>query len=197
MIVNSLRPYRWTFVLGVAFLGGFLWDATFSDGYGLLFVFFSLACFVVGSVIGLLSAKPPRLRDVLYPVAIFLFSCLLFFPTIELGGYFRNRIFLTHLSKFKEVTDFLVRDEREKRNSDVFITVVALPSGYSNLHVSDYVRIDSTKENISVRYTTRDSNALSHRGFMYRSDDSPAALRKEYPHTGYSHLAPHWFYFSE
>jgi hypothetical protein len=56
------------------------------------------------------------------------------------------------------------------------------------------VRIDATKTNITVRCIVRNSSALSHRGYMYRSDDHSAALQKEFPHTGYTRLAPHWFF---
>jgi hypothetical protein len=38
---------------------------------------------------------------------------------------------------------------------------------------------------------------LSHRGYMYRSDDDPLALSKEFPSTGYTQVAPHWFFYSE
>ncbi len=32
---------------------------------------------------------------------------------------------------------------------------------------------------------------------MYRSDDNPMALSSEYSNTGYTRVAPHWFFFSE
>ena len=101
------------------------------------------------------------------------------------------------LSRFQEVTNLLVKDEMAKINGDVISTVVSLPPNYSDLKVLDKVLIRSTKENITVRYALRNSNALSHRGYMYRSDDNSAALSKEYPKTGYTRVAPHWFFFSD
>ncbi len=75
--------------------------------------------------------------------------------------------------------------------------VVSLPPGFSDLNVADYVLISSAKGNITVRYSVKNSNALSHSGFMYHSDDSEIDLSKAYPKTGYTNLAPHWFFFSE
>jgi len=101
------------------------------------------------------------------------------------------------LSRFQEVTNLLIKDEMAKAKGDVFSIAVSLPPSYSNLRVLNTVLIKSTKENITVRYAVRDSNALSHRGYMYRSDDNPVALSKEYSNTGYTRVAPHWFFFSE
>jgi hypothetical protein len=60
-----------------------------------------------------------------------------------------------------------------------------------------YVLINSTKGNVTVRYISRDSSALGHRGYMYRSDDNPVALEREFLRMGYTRLAPHWFFFSD
>jgi hypothetical protein len=101
------------------------------------------------------------------------------------------------LSEFQQITDKLIREEWAKPHPDSFIAIATLPPGNSNLRVLNNVRIDAAKGSITLRYIVRNSSALSHRGYMYRSDDNPATIEKEFPHTGYTHLAPHWFYFSE
>jgi hypothetical protein len=138
-----------------------------------------------------------RSKPAFYRVLINAMIVLLLIPAVRFGGYLQDRLFLMHLSKFQQITDTLVRDELVKPHPDTFVTIATLPKGNSNLHVRDTVKIDVTKESITVRYVVRDSSALSHRGYMYRSDDNPTALEKEFPHTGYAHLVPHWFYFSE
>lgn len=197
IITMKLLPYKWTCLVGVAFLGSLLWSVTFSDGFSDLFVFLFLGCFFVSIVVSLVLGVARRSKDNLYRILINVIFCLLIFPTISVGGSLRDRIFLMRLSKFQEVTNLLIKDQMAKTNGDVFSTVVALPPSYSSLHVLDKVLIRSTKENITVRYAARDSNALSHSGYMYRSDDNPSALSKEYPRTGYTRVAPHWFFFSE
>ena len=193
----KLLAYKWTWLFGVAFLGSLLWSATSCDGisslFVLLFVVFFLGSIVASLVIGITQGS----RVALYRVVLNVIFCLLLFPTIRLGGFFQNRLFLTRLSRFQEVTSLLVKDEVDKANGDTFTAVVSLPPKFSNLNVADRVLINATKKNITVRYSMRDSNALSTRGYMYRSDDDPMALSKEFPKTGYTHVAPHWFFFSE
>jgi hypothetical protein len=138
-----------------------------------------------------------RSKDAFYRILVNIVFCLLLVPTISLAGSLRDRLFLMRLPRFQEVTNLLIKDEVAKTNGDVFSTVISLPPGYSNINVLDRVLISSTKENITVRYALRNSNALSHRGYMYRSDDNPMALSMEYPNVGYTRVAPHWFFFSE
>jgi hypothetical protein len=104
---------------------------------------------------------------------------------------------LRHLPRFQQITDVLIRDERAKANAEAFLVAVKLPPAYRDLDVGDTVLIDSRKENVTVRYITRDSSALGHRGYLYALDDSPAGLLNEYPSLGYHRLAPHWFFFSD
>ncbi len=197
MMTIKLWPYKWTCLVGVAFLGSLLWSVTFTDGFSDLFVFLFLGCFFVSIVVSLVLGVARRSKDALYRILINVIFCLLIFPTISVGGSLRDRLFLMRLSRFQEVTNLLIKDEMAKAKGDVFSIAVSLPPSYSNLRVLNTVLIKSTKENITVRYAVRDSNALSHRGYMYRSDDNPVALSKEYPNTGYTRVAPHWFFFSE
>jgi hypothetical protein len=95
------------------------------------------------------------------------------------------------LSEFQQITDKLIREEWAKPHPDSFIAIATLPPGNSNLRVLNNVRIDAAKGSITLRYIVRNSSALSHRGYRYRSDDNPATIEKEFPHTGYTHLAPH------
>jgi hypothetical protein len=193
----KLLAYKWTWLFGVAFLGSLLWSVTFCDGFSDLFVLLFLVVFFASIVASVVIGVNQRSKVALYRVLLNVIFCLLLFPTIRLGGFLRDRLFLTRLSRFQEVTSLLVKDEVAKANGDAFYAVVSLPPGFSNLNVSDRVLINATKKNITVRYSMRDSNALSTRGYMYRSDDDPTALGKEFPKTGYTQVAPHWFFFSE
>ena len=196
MTIRSF-PYKWTSLVGVGSLGSLLWSVTFSSGLSDLFFFLFLVCFLVSIVASVVIGATRRSRDALYRILINIIFCLLFFPTIRLGGALRDRLFLTRLSRFQEVTDFLIENERPNANGDSFSIIVPLPPVYSNLNVKDKVHINSKKENITVRYFTCNSNALWHGGYMYRSDDNPTTLSKEYPRLGYTRVAPHWFFVSE
>jgi hypothetical protein len=190
-------PFKWTCLIAFAFLGSLLISCALQDGYSDLFFFALLPCFLVSIFVSFFLGIADRSKKAVYRILINVVVCLLFLPTIHFGTYVRDRIFLTHISRFQEAADRLIKEEKDKENSEVFSTAVPLPAGYSDLDVLDIAKITSTKENITVRFLVRDSNALSHRGYMYRSDDDPAALHKEFPHTGYTHVAPHWFFFSE
>jgi hypothetical protein len=196
MTLKSI-PYKSTSLVGVALLGSLLWVGTFHDGLLDFWVIFLLFCFLASVIVSLVLAVARRTRDAFYRVAINLVVVLLLFPTMNLGGHLRDRIFLWRLPKFQAATDVLKESEAAKAETANSSIMVPLPPGYSNLGVKDRVQISSTKRNMTVRYFDRDSNALGHSGYMYRSDDDPTELSKEYPKTGYTRVAPHWFYFSE
>jgi hypothetical protein len=196
MFANLLH-YKWTYLVGLALLIALVWSGTLSDGYSDLIVFFFLSCFFTSIVASIVLLVAHRSKTALYRVLINVIIALLLIPAMRLGGFLQNRLFLAHLSEFQQITDKLIREEEAKPHPDSFIAIATLPPGNSNLRVLNNVRIDATKTNITVRYIVRNSSALSHRGYMYRSDDDPAALQKEFPHTGYTYLAPHWFFFSE
>ncbi len=193
----KLFPYPWTCLVGVAFLGSLLWSVTFCDGISDIVALLFFACFVASMVASAVLVATRRSKHASYRFLINVIFCLLLYPTILFGGSFRDRLFLKRLPRFQEATNFLIKDEMAKRGSDVFSTVVSIPPQYSDLKMLDRVIISSARQNITVRFAMRDSNALSHRGYMYRSDDDPAALSKEYPETGYTRVAPYWFFFSD
>lgn len=179
------------------FLASTLWADIVLDSLGILFVAVSLLCLFASAIASIVLAVIHRSRSSLYRVLLNVVVCLLFFPTIRLGDSLRDRIFLMRLARFQEVTNLLIGNEAAKVNHEAYVTAARLPPGYSNLHVADMVLINFTKENITVRYITRDSSALGHRGYMYRLDDNPAALTKDFPELGYTRIAPHWFFFSD
>ncbi|MGC1087304.1 MAG: hypothetical protein WA894_02615, partial [Candidatus Acidiferrum sp.] len=193
MAIKAL-PHKWTCLVGIFLLAALIWSKTFDDGYSDLLVFFLLACFLLSALISLILLVADRSKAALYHVLINLVIVLLLFPAIRLGGFFEDRLFLMNLPKFQQITDVLIREEQAKAHPDAFTSIVTLPPGNTNLRVLDRVRIDVTKGSVTVRYLVRNSSALSHRGYIYRSDDNPTALENEFPHTGYTHLAPHWFY---
>jgi hypothetical protein len=98
---------------------------------------------------------------------------------------------------FQEATELLIKSEKAKVDSGGISTLVPLPASYSNLNVLDRVEISSVRGNVTIRYFNRGSSALGHSGYMYRSDDDPTLLDTDYPKTGYTRVAPHWFFFSE
>jgi hypothetical protein len=195
MTPKSIPYTKLTYLVGVAFLGSLLWSGTFRDGLLDFFILFLFFCFLVSFIMSLVLAISRRTRDAFYRIAINLAVVLLLFPTLNLGGYLRDRIFLSRLPRFQEATDLLIKNEKAKTDGERFSILVPLPASYSNLNVKNRVEIGSTNENFTVRYFNRDSSALGHSGYMYRSDDSAAGLEKQYPKTGYTRVAPHWFYF--
>jgi hypothetical protein len=189
-------PYKWTCLLGIVFLASVLWWETFLDGPSFVLVAlvgFGLLASLVGSIV---LAIFRRSKSALHRVLINVATCLLFFPMSWFGDSFRERIFVRHLSRFEETTNFLIENEASKSNAGTS-SVAQFPPGYSDLHVADKVLIDRQQNNITIRYITRDSSALGHRGYLYRSDDDVAALEKEFPRLEYTHVAPHWFFFSD
>lgn len=191
-------PLKWTCLVGGCFLGSMFWSAAMLDaGWGFLRFLILGFCFFVSLVLSLVLAVDHRSRMSLYRVLINVAVCLLFFPTIRAGAMLRNWLFLRHLTRFQEVTNILIAQERARANTEEFLTVAHLPSGYSDLYVADRVLIKSAKENTTVEYLARETSSLGHSGYIYRLDDNTDLLRKDYPRIGYTHLAPHWFFFSD
>jgi hypothetical protein len=188
---------KWTCLVGIVFLGSLLWSDTFLDEPGFLFVALSIFCLFASLIASVVLAVHQKSKAALYRVVISIAICLLFFPTTWLGNSLRERLFLSHLSRFQAVTNLLIENEAPKSNLGVSSTQTVLPPGYSDLHVVDKVLVDFKQTNTTVRFIRLDSSALGHRGYMYRSDDDPAALRREFPSLGYTHVAPHWFFFSD
>jgi hypothetical protein len=106
MTLKSI-PYKLTYLVGVALLGSLLWAGTFRDGLLDIFVIFLFFCFLVSIILSLVLAVARRTRRAFYPIVINLVVVLLLFPTMNLGGYLRDRIFLSRLPKFQAVTDVL------------------------------------------------------------------------------------------
>lgn len=158
-------------------------------GFGVVrFLIFGF-CFFTSAVASLVLAVADRSRMSLYRVLINVAVCLLFFPTIRVGNTLRDQLFLKHLARFQEVTDSLIANERARAKADEFLTGAYLPSGYSDLHVASLVWIKSTKDNKTVQYLARETSALGHCGYIYSSDDSAAALQKDYSRIGYKRVA--------
>jgi hypothetical protein len=190
-------PYKWTCLLGLVFLGLLLWSETVLDEPSFLFGIVSLLGLFATLIVSVGLALFERSKAALYRALISVGLCLLVFPTIRLGNFMNERLFLMHLTRFQEVTNLLVENQTAKLNGGDSFVVTRLPTGYSDLHVAGTVLIDSKQRNITVRYVSRDSSALGHRGYMYRSDDDPAAIEREFPRLGYKRIAPHWFFFSD
>jgi hypothetical protein len=195
---SQWRSYIWTLLVGLVFLLAALWQRTFRDSFGEIFLILFLgACLIVSTAASLGLAVAQRTREALLRVALNGAFLLLFWPTLDLGRFLSDQLFLKHLTRFQQVTDVLLRNEEAKYAGRTFTDMLDLPAAYSNLHVKEKVQIRRTEMSTSVLYLNRDSSALGHSGYMYRSDDDPGALRKDYPKMGYTRLAPHWFYFLE
>jgi len=190
-------PYKWTCLVGVLFLGSTLWSDIMLDGVGFLLVIISFLCLFISLIASLGIVAIDRSKESLYRILINVCIFLLFFPTVRLGSYLGERLFLMHLGRFQEATNLVIRNAGNKLNAGISRAGASLPPGYSDLHVADYVLLDSRQGNVTVRYTSRDSSALGHRGYLYRSDDDSAALKRDFPGLGYKRIAPHWFFFSD
>jgi len=167
-------------------------------GFGFLRFLVCGLCFFTSLVVSLVLIVGNRSRMSLYRVLINVAVCLLFFPAIRAGSLLRDRLFIRHLARFQEVTETLIANERARASREEYSTSVRLPSSYSDgLNVADTVFIECTKENTTVEYLVRETSALGHSGYMYRSDDNAVTLAKDYPRIGYTHLAPHWFFFTD
>ena len=186
--------YKWTFAVSLFLLGALLWSGAMGDGLSFVVAIVSLLCFAFSAVASIVQAIFERSRASVVRVGINAAVCLIFFPTISLGQLLRSHLFLARLGHFQEATNLLIKDEAGKGKSSV---LAQLPPGFSDLHVADSVLIRSDGENVSISYLSQDSSALGHRGFMYRTDDDPVALKKEFPRLGYTRVAPHWFSFSD
>ena len=196
MTLKSI-PYKWTCLVGLMVLGSQLWSATLLDGLSFLFGILSILGLFVSLIVSIVLVALERSKAALYRVLINVALCLLIFPTMWLGNSLKERLFLMHLTRFQEVTNLLIENQTARLNHGDSHIGAQLPPAYSDLHVAERVLIDSKQKNITVRYASRDSSALGHRGYMYRSDDDPAALGREFPAYGYTRLAPHWFFFSD
>jgi hypothetical protein len=195
---GKLLTYKWTCLLGVAFLGSLLWSGTLAEGFiGFFLVLLFFLSFLVSTIVSVGLAVAQRSRESFYRVAINAIIFLLLLPTINLGSFLRDRLFLMRLPTFQEATELLIKSEKAKVDSGGISTLVPLPASYSNLNVLDRVEISSVRGNVTIRYFNRGSSALGHSGYMYRSDDDPTLLDTDYPKTGYTRVAPHWFFFSE
>jgi len=167
------------------------------DGPSFLLGILSFLGIFASVIVSIVLAVIERSKAAVYRVLINVTLCFLIVPTIGLGDFLSERLFLMHLKRFQEVTNLLTENEAAKLNGGDSFVVTRLPTGYSDLHVAGTVLIDSKQRNITVRYVSRDSSALGHRGYMYRSDDDPAAIEREFPRLGYKRIAPHWFFFSD
>jgi hypothetical protein len=187
--------YVLTALVGLAFLGSLLWSTTMLDGLGFLLGLTSAIVFLVSAIASVVLLLFQRSRLSLHLFLINVLVCLLFVPTTKLGTYLKDRLFLRHLARFQEATNILIERGRLNLKSEVTHMGAQLPDDYSDLNVARPVLLDCIDDNVTVRYITRDSSALGHNGYMYRSDDDPVTLQKEFPHLGYKRLAPHWFFF--
>jgi hypothetical protein len=196
-MIISLFSYRWTYLLAPTFLGSVLWSTTFCDGWSFLVVLSSFLFFVASTIACIVLAVKIRPKEALYRGLIGVFVVLLFFPTANLGGFLRDRLFLLHLARFQEVTNRILDNERSKTKGGELSIAATIPPGYSNLNVRDTALVSFAEEGFTVGYAMRDSSALGHSGYMYRSDDNPMALSKEFPYFEYTRVAPHWFFYSD
>jgi hypothetical protein len=184
-------PLMGTCFFGSAFLLATLWHSIFRDGWGFLIfgILFGLfAIFACGTlVIALVDWSKVAWQRCLIIVSVI----GLFVPTMILGGHLRNQIFLAELPIYQKITDILV-SQVQYRASD---TTVCFPPGYTSNLVNDQrALIERSDDNsITVLYFTRDSSALGHSGFMYRSDDHPDVLKMKRPEMGFKRIAPKWF----
>jgi hypothetical protein len=114
-------------------------------------------------------------------------------PVLSLGSIVRNEIFLHYLPRYQAMTDLLIK----RAAASLPDSVVHLPSGGRSLLLNDSVLIERKDKNFVVLYTTRDSSAVGHSGYMYLSADDPEAVKAKRPELWYKRLAPNWYLWGD
>jgi hypothetical protein len=183
-------PLMGTWLFSLAFLGATFWHSVFRDGWGfliwmLLFLSFLLFfCLVLGIVLS------ERTKTSVYRFLISFVALVLFIPAVILGNDLRDKIFLFELPYYQKITDSLI-DQSSASAKDYLVVV---PPDFSSAFVNDkHASVDRSEGGVTVLYFSRDSSAVGHAGYLYRSDDDIAELKKQDPHMGVYRIAPHWF----
>ena len=135
--MTKLLVHKWTSLFALAFVGSFIGSVASSDGVSYISVLVSSLAFLASLLASMVIAVTRRSRDSLYRLLVNVGFSLLLFPSIQLGGVLRDRIFLTRLPRFQEATDLLIKNEMVKGDSGVTPHVVPLPPGFSDLNVAD------------------------------------------------------------
>ncbi len=183
-------PLMGTWLFALIFLGATLWHSVSRDGWGFLISGLLFLSFVVFACVVIGEALTQRTKIAGYRCLISIVALGLFIPTLILGGKLRNEIFLFELPTYQKITDILISQKQIKANDPV----VPFPAGYTSELIDDrYASVRRDDSSITVLYLTRDSSAIGHAGFMYRSDDDPTPLKKQDPEMGFRRIAPHWF----
>lgn len=190
-------PYKWTCLVGFIFLGSILWLNIMLDGTGFLMAIVSTLCLFMSLFVSFVLAAIQKSKSSLYRILINVIVFLLFIPTTHLADVVRERLFLRHLARFQDATNLLIRNGAAKLNDGDCFILTRLPAEYTDLHMADTVLIDSKQKNITVRYVSKDSSAIGHRGYIYLSDDNPDTLNRDFPQFGYKRIAAHWFYYAD
>lgn len=184
-------PLMGTWLFGAVFILATLWHAFFRDGWGFLISGLLILALLVYAAVSVGLLLENRSRDSWRRVLINAVALGAFIPMLALGGFLRDQVFLANLPAYQAVADGLVA--RVKPSGDTFIWN-GFPPGFSSSLVGQHMLVKRSGDGaLTVMFMTRDSSAVGHGGYLYRSDDDESALRREDSHAGFKRIAPKWY----
>jgi hypothetical protein len=183
-------PLMGTWVFAGSFVSVLLWQSIFREVWsGILTVLLllGLLCYAAASLIVALSMMSKIGWQRLSIVAVALVS---FIPVVWLGNLIRIQLFLAYLPDYQIMTEQVL----QRSTSDRFNSSLAFRGPSWALLVRDRAMVTRYKDgDIIVLYSTWDSSALGHSGFMYCSSDDPEVMKAKHNTFGYKKLAPYWY----
>jgi hypothetical protein len=187
-------PLMGTWLFASAFILATFGDSVVREGSSFLISGILSLAVVIYALIALVTALFDRTKVAWGRCLIIAIAICTGILALKLGAALRDQIFLWELPKYQKITDLLIREQTTAANTDV-----CFPSGYTSELVNDKrVSIEQGKDKaITVIYFTRDSSALGHAGYLYRSDDNLESLHKLHLRMGIGRLAPKWYVWGD
>jgi hypothetical protein len=171
--------------------GATLYWSVFRDGWGFLasglFFFASLGWLLASLLILFMN----RSKKTIYRILIIIAGMTLVIPMLRIGSLIRNQLFLENLAYYQAVVDRISAKAKETPNEP---GVSRLPASFSSCLVGNFALIERDADSsFTLFFFTRDSSAIGHSGFLYRSDDNPKTVTREKPEVGLRRLAARWY----
>jgi hypothetical protein len=187
-------PLMGTWLFGAAFLLSTLWHSIFRDGWGFLVSMLLAVVLLIHACVSLGLILDNRSRVSWRRVLINAVALGAFIPTLALGGFLRDQIFLANLPIYQAVADSSVAHVKSS-DTDLWN---GYPTGFSSSLVGEHVLVRRSSDGaFTVMFVTRDSSAVGHAGYLYRSDDDESELRRENPDAGFKRLVPNWYVWGD
>jgi hypothetical protein len=178
-------------VIAVVLVVVTFWHSIFRDAWSFFFGVPLFLLFLASFLPVILFALFNRSRLSWWTISINVVAALSFFPMMNLGNMIRDDLFLANLATYQSLTDKMI-SERKVPSHDEF---VQFPNGYWSILVRDraVIEYNDADRSTTVIYTTGDSSAIGHAGYLYRSDDDQNAIHQKRPDIGLFRIAPKWY----